>query len=84
MVPMAKDGVIYSLVKIHTPVPGRFGPYSLALIDIRDVAVRALVHVTDDDTTATIGSQGQLVLRKIAVRDGITDYGFAFRIEGAT
>jgi len=82
LVPMTKDGVIYSLVRIHTPVPGRYVPYSLALVEVEDRGIRALVHVTDDGGTAAIGCKGRLVLRRIAVRDGISDYGFALRVNG--
>lgn len=81
LIPMPKEGLIYSVVKVHTPVPGKFVPYSLALVDIRDLPVRALVHVTDNANAAQIGGEGDLVLRRVAFRTGVSDYGFALRLK---
>lgn len=84
LVPMPRKGTIYSIVEIHTPVPGKFVPYSLALVDVQDLPVRALVHVTDDAVGAEIGTEGRFVLRRVAVRSGISDYGFAIQMKDSS
>jgi uncharacterized OB-fold protein len=84
LVPMPRQGTIYSIVEIHTPVPGKFVPYSLALVDVKDLPVRALVHVTDDAGGVGIGGEGKFVLRRVAIRSGISDYGFAIQMEDSS
>jgi uncharacterized protein len=47
--------------------------------------VRVLAHVTDVPGGVTrIGDRGRLVLRKVAERAGIPDYGYAFAPEEMT
>jgi uncharacterized OB-fold protein len=54
-------------------------PYSLAIVGIDDVNVRVLAGVTDAPAgSVEIGRRGELVLRRVAVRDGVPDYGYAF------
>jgi uncharacterized OB-fold protein len=70
---------VYTLTTVHVPVPGLASPYSLAVVQLDGVDVRSLVQVTGDggDTT-DIDDRGRLVLRRVAVRSGVPDYGYAF------
>ncbi|MBD0322603.1 MAG: hypothetical protein ICV72_04345, partial [Aldersonia sp.] len=53
--------------------------YSLAIVELDDIGVRALVKVTGAEPgTVEIGDRGRLVLRRVAVRSGVPDYGYAF------
>ncbi len=46
--------------------------------------MRALVRVTGVDAgTVDIGDRGRLVLRRVAVRSGVPDYGYAFEPDTA-
>jgi uncharacterized protein len=77
---LPRQATVYSTVTVHVPVPGLATPYSLALVDLGDSGVRTLVHVTDADPgAAQIGDRGTMVLRRVAVRAGVPDYGFAFQ-----
>ena len=79
LVPLPRDGEVYTAVTIHVPVPGLAVPYSLAIVDLGTTGVRALVHVTDDDPGAVaIGDRGEMLFRLVAVRSGVRDYGYAF------
>jgi uncharacterized OB-fold protein len=80
--PLPRSASIYSAVTVRAPVPGKTVPYTLAVVDLDGTDVRALVHVTDDPPgRASIGAAGRLVLRRIAVRAGVPDYGYAFQPE---
>ena len=80
--PLPRDASIYSVVTVRAAVPGKVVPYSLAVVDLVDKGVRILAHVTDDEPgRAEIGAKGQLVLRRVATRAGIPDYGYAFQPE---
>ena len=47
------------------------------------VGVRSLVTVTDaPSNSAAIGASGRMVLRRVATRAGVPDYGYAFSPEG--
>lgn len=84
LVPLPRTGTVYTAVSVHMPVPGLRTPYALAIIELDDSAVRALVKVTGTDPdTVKIGDRGRLVLRRIAVRSGVPDYGYAFEPEEA-
>ena len=64
---------------MHIPVPGLRTPYTLVIVELDGVAVRALVKVTGAQPgTVDIGHRGRLVLRRVAVRSGVPDYGYAF------
>lgn len=77
---LPRTGEVYTGTTVHAGVPGRWGPYSLAVVQLDNVAVRMLVHVTDAPAgTAQIGGRGGLVLRHVADREGVPDYGYAFR-----
>lgn len=84
LVPLPRTGTVYTEATVHIPVPGLRSPYSLVIVQLDDVAVRALVKVTGTEPgSVVIGDRGRLVLRRIAVRSGVPDYGYAFEPEGA-
>ena len=59
--------------------PGCETPYSLVIVELDGVGVRALVKVTGAEPgTVDIGDRGRLALRRVAVRSGVPDYGYAF------
>ncbi|WP_024795244.1 Zn-ribbon domain-containing OB-fold protein [Tomitella biformata] len=75
---LPRAGSVYSVVNVHVPVPGLPTPYSLAIVELDEVGVRALVKVTGAPAgTTSIGDRGTLVLRRVAVRSGVPDYGYA-------
>jgi len=83
LVPLPRTGTVYTATTIHVPVPGLSSPYTLAVVQLDGVDVRALVPVADTaNATVEIGEPGQLVFRKMATRTGISDYGYAFTPEG--
>ena len=45
-VPLPRTGSVYTEVTVHVPVPGLKTPYSLVIVELDDVDVRALVKVT--------------------------------------
>jgi uncharacterized OB-fold protein len=80
--PLPRAATVYSVVIVRANVPGKTVPYSLAVVDVDGTGVRVLAHVTDGPPgAAPIGSHGELVLRRIAVRAGVPDYGYAFQPE---
>jgi uncharacterized OB-fold protein len=85
LVPLPHSAEVYSAVTIHTAVPGRPTPYSLAVVEIDGpvsfgVGVRLLAPITDVVAgTAAIGDRGRLVLRRLADRETGPDYGYAFQ-----
>ncbi|MCX5044259.1 OB-fold domain-containing protein [Aldersonia sp. NBC_00410] len=79
LVPLPRTGTVYTEVTVHIPVPGLKTPYSLVIVELDGVGVRALVKVTGAEPGAVdIGERGRLVLRRVAVRSGVPDYGYAF------
>jgi len=83
LVPLPRTATVYTATTIHVPVPGLASPYTLAVVQLDDVDVRALVPVTDTAAaTADIGEPGRVVFRRMAIRSGISDYGYAFAPEG--
>jgi uncharacterized protein len=83
LVPLPRTGSVYTATTIHIPVPGLSSPYTLAVVQLDGVDVRALVPVTDTvAATVEIDEPGRLVFRKMATRSGISDYGYAFAPEG--
>jgi uncharacterized OB-fold protein len=79
LVELPRTGTVYTEVSVHLPVPGLRTPYSLVIVELDDVAIRALVKVTGAPAgSAWIGDRGRLVLRRIAMRSGVPDYGYAF------
>lgn len=84
LVPLPRTGTIYTLATVHVPVPGLDSPYSLVIVELDDVGVRALVKITGTEAgSIAIGDRGHLVLRRVAIRSGIPDYGYAFQPEAA-
>jgi len=82
--PLPRSGEVYSGVTIHVPVPGLPTPYSLAIVSLDGVDVRALVKVTGVAAgTTEIGDRGTMVLRRVAVRSGVPDYSYALRPDAA-
>ena len=79
LVPLPRTGTVYTTTTIHVPVPGLSSPYTLAVVQLDGVDVRALAPVTDTvRPTAEIDEPGRLVFRRMATRGGIPDYGYAF------
>lgn len=84
LVELPRTGTVYTAASVHLPVPGLRTPYALALVDLDGVDVRALVKVTGaDPDSVDIGHRGRLVLRRMAIRQGVPDYGYAFLPEAA-
>lgn len=83
LVPLPRAGTVYSEATVHVPVPGLPSPYSLVLVELDDVGIRALVKVAGPHVGLVgIGDRGRLVLRRLALRSGVPDYGYAFEPEG--
>jgi uncharacterized OB-fold protein len=83
-VALPRDGVVYTTATIRVPVPGLRTPYSLAVVELGDTGVRVLVHVTGTPAATTkIDDRGCLVFRRVALRSGVPDYGYAFCPESA-
>jgi uncharacterized OB-fold protein len=79
LVPLPRTGTVYTETTVHIPVPGLRTPYSLVIVELDGVDVRALVKVTGAQPgTVDIGDRGRLALRRVAVRSGVPDYGYAF------
>lgn len=79
LTPLPRTGTIYTHTTIRIPVPDLPSPYSIAVIQLDDSPVRVLLKLTGvSPGEATIGQAGSVVLRKIADRCGIPDYGYAF------
>jgi len=84
LVELPRTGSVYTTVTVHVAVPGLPTPYSLAIVELDDVGVRALVKVTGAPPgTVAIDDRGQLVLRRVAVRSGVPDYGYALLPDAA-
>ncbi|ABK65529.1 Zn-ribbon domain-containing OB-fold protein [Mycobacterium avium] len=76
---LPRTGTVYTHTTVRIPVPDLPSPYSLAVVQLDDSPVRVLLKVTGVPAgEATIGQEGIVVLRKIAIRAGIPDYGYAF------
>jgi uncharacterized OB-fold protein len=69
----------YTSVTIHIPIPGLVTPYTLVMAQLEGVDVRILVTLTDaPPASVAIGDKGKMVFRRIALRSGVPDYGYAF------
>lgn len=85
LVELPRTGTVYTEVTVHLPVPGLRTPYSLVIVeldgDTPGAGVRALAKVTGSVAgSVAIGDRGRMVLRRIAVRSGVPDYGYAFEV----
>ena len=79
---LPRSGEIYSTVTVFAPVPGVPTPRALTIVSLPPTTVRVLAVVTDVPADmAKIGGRGELVLRLVAIREGVPDYGYAFRPE---
>jgi uncharacterized OB-fold protein len=84
LVSLPRTGTVYTGVTVRIPVPGLATPYSLVIVELDGVDVRVLARVTGASPGAvTIGDRGRMVLRLVAVRSGVPDYGYAFCPEEA-
>jgi uncharacterized OB-fold protein len=85
LVPLPRVGTVYTETTVHMPVPGLRTPYSLVLVELDDVEVRALVKVTGAEPgSVAIGDRGRLTLRRVALRSGVPDYSYMFEPESVT
>ena len=85
LVPLPRTGTVYTETTVHIPVPGLRTPYSLVIVELDGVGVRALVKVTGAQPgTVGIGDRGRMALRRVAVRSGVPDYGYAFEPEAVS
>ncbi len=79
LAPLPRSGAVYTSATVHFAVPGLPTPYSLAVVELDGVGVRALVKVTGAVAgSVSIDDRGTLVLRRVAVRQGVPDYGYGF------
>jgi len=79
-VPLPRDAEVYTLATIHVPVPGLATPYTVVLVELGDSGVRLLGRLTGVPAgSVAIGDRGSMVFRRVAVRTGVPDYGYAFR-----
>ncbi|MGV0848896.1 OB-fold domain-containing protein [Mycolicibacterium phlei] len=79
LVALPRTGTVYTETTVNMPVPGLRTPYSLVIVELDGVGVRALVKVTGAEPgTVDIGARGRLALRRVAVRSGVPDYGYMF------
>lgn len=82
LIPLPRTGTVYTETTVHIPVPGLRSPYSLVIVELDGVGVRALVKVTGAEPgSVDIGTRGRLALRRVAVRSGVPDYGYMFEPE---
>jgi uncharacterized OB-fold protein len=86
--PLPRTGTVYTHTTVRIPVPDLPSPYSLAVVQLDGSPIRVLLKVTGVPAgEAAIGQPGSVVLRRIATRAGIPDYGYAFwpgrTLEGA-
>ncbi len=84
LVPLPRTGTVYTEATVHVPVPGLRTPYSLVIVELDGIDVRVLVKLTGAEPgTVGIGDRGRLALRRVAVRCGVPDYGYAFEPQAA-
>jgi hypothetical protein len=80
--PLPRTDTVYTAVSVHMPVPEMRTPYALAIVKLDGVDARALAKVTGaEPDTVDVGVRGRLALRRVALRSGVPDYGYAFRPE---
>ncbi|GMU77394.1 MAG: hypothetical protein AMXMBFR46_01950 [Acidimicrobiia bacterium] len=79
LVALPREAVVYTTSTIHTPVPGLATPYTIVIAELGDTGVRLLARITGADPgSVAIGDRGTMVLRRVADRSGVPDYGYAF------
>lgn len=78
-VAMPRTGSVYTVTTVRVPVPDLPSPYSLAIVALDDSPVRVLLKSTGVPAgTISIGQTGAVVMRRLATRSGVPDYGYAF------
>lgn len=78
-VPLPRRAEVYTAASVHVAVPGMATPYDLVVVQLEDVDVRVLARTTAAAPGAVaIGDTGRMRLRRVAVRSGVPDYGYAF------
>jgi len=78
-VALPRDAAIYSLATIHVPVPGIATPYTVVIAELGGSGVRLVGRLTGAPPgSVAIGDEGRMVLRRVAVRNGVPDYGYGF------
>ena len=78
--PLPRHGEVYTHVTVHVPIPGVPGPYGLVIAGLDGLDLRVLAHVTDGPSAdVSIGDHGDFVLRRVATRMGVDDYGYGWR-----
>jgi uncharacterized OB-fold protein len=83
-VPLPRRAEVYTAVTVHVPIPGLSTPFSLAMVQLAGLDVRVLVKTTASEAgSVAIGDTGRMTLRRVAVRSGVPDYGYAFWPDGA-
>jgi uncharacterized OB-fold protein len=84
LVALPRDAVVYTTATIHTPVPGLATPYTIVIAELGDTGVRLLARLTGAEPgSVAIGDRGTMVLRRVADRSGVPDYGYAFLPDAA-
>ena len=79
LVALPRDAVVYTTTTVHTPVPGLATPYSIVIVELGGSGVRLLAQVTGAEPgSVAIGDRGTMVLRRVAERAGVPDYGYSF------
>jgi uncharacterized OB-fold protein len=76
---LPRDATVYTTTTIHTPVPGLATPYTIVIVELGETGVRLLARVTGAPPgNIGIGDRGEMVLRRVALRSGVPDYGYSF------
>jgi uncharacterized OB-fold protein len=84
LVALPRDATVYTTTSVHTPVPGIPTPYTIVIAELGDTGVRLLAQVTGAPPGhVAIGDRGEMVLRRVAERSGVPDYGYSFLPEHA-
>lgn len=79
-VALPREGTVYTVVTVHIKVPAMATPYARAVVDVDGTPLRVLAAVTDvPPLTCGIGDHGSFVLRRVATREGVPDYGYSFQ-----
>jgi len=82
IVPLPRRAEVYTAATIHVPVPGLCTPYTVVVAELDDLdgtGVRVLVRLTGAAPgSVAIGDRGEMVFRRVAIRMGVPDYGYAF------
>jgi len=77
--PLPRRAEVYTATSVHVAVPGMATPYDLVIVQLADADVRVLARTTAAAPgTVSIGDTGRMCLRRVAVRSGVPDYGYAF------